>query len=441
MAREEDATMLDRRSFLGALTSPLAVACLPPAPRPEPWAAERLAELAADGRPPEEAARDEDFWFAVQEAFTTDRSLVNFNNGGVSPSPAPVQDALARYLAHANDAPPYVMWQLQEPQKETVRAHLARVFGCDAEEIAITRNASEGLQICQFGFDLEPGDEVLTTTQDYPRMIQTWRQRERRDGIKLVQVPVPVPAEDAAEVVRRFEAAIGERTRLILLCHVINLTGQVMPVREVCALGRERGIPVIVDGAHAFAHLVFKQADLGCEYYATSLHKWLCAPFGTGLLYVARERIPDLWPLMAAPEKETDDIRKFEQIGTHSVPVRLAIAQALTFHEGLGPERKLARMVYLRDRWALRLAPQGGVRLHTSLKPGLAGGIANVQIEGVDSAELAGHLWKRHRILVTTIKHDEVEGIRVSPSVYSTLEEVDRFAEAMEDVLANGLPG
>ena len=430
--------MMHRRSFLGALAIPAVLG--PRAVRLSPDALAIAAELRAHPGGPDEVARDESYWARVQAAFSADRSMINFNNGGVSPAPIPVQEALARHLALANAAPAYTMWRLQQPQQETVRKHLARTFGADPEEIAITRNASEGLQICQFGFDLEPGDEVLTTTQDYPRMISTWKQRERREGIVLRQFQIPVPCEDPAEVVRRFEANITERTRLILMCHVINLTGQVLPVREVVAMARARGIPVIVDGAHSFANFPFERDDLGCDYFSTSLHKWLFAPIGTGMLYVKRERIGDLWPLMAADEVLDADIRKFEEIGTHPVPLALAIADALTFHEGIGPERKAARLVYLRDRWARRLAEHERVRLHSPLAPGLGCGIATVQIEGVDSGELQEHLWRSERIYTVAIMHDEFEGLRVSPSVYATIDEVDRFAEAMEAVVRDGLP-
>jgi len=438
-ATHDGTVVLNRRAFLRTVGTPLALG--PSACALRPGASEIASELSRTQGSPEEIARDESYWFHVQQAFGVDRSMVNLNNGGVSPAPLVVQDALERHLAFANEAPAYTMWRVQEPHREAVRAQLARAFGAHPEEIAITRNASESLQTCQLGFDLAPGDEVLTTTQDYPRMVTTFEQRERRDGIRLVQIRLPVPAEDPAEVVRRFEAAITDRTRLILVCHMINITGQILPVREVVALGRARGIPVIVDGAHAFAHFVFDASDLDCDYYASSLHKWLFAPFGTGLLYVRRDKIAGLWPLMAADASKDGDIRKFEEIGTHPVPNVLAIADALAFHEGIGPERKQARLVYLRDRWARRLAQHERVRLHTSLRPGLACGIANVAIDGIDETELAEYLWKGHQIFVVAIAHEECPGLRVSPSVYSTVDEVDRFAEAMEGVLRDGLPG
>ena len=425
---------LNRRQILQLIAPAMAGAALL-----DPRGALAAAETAQDhSGTAAETSGDESFWFEMQRAFTVDRSLVNFNNGGVSPAPAFVQEAMARYLEYSNQAPTYTMWRVLEPERETVRKRLAKHFGCDAEEMAITRNASESLQICQQGFDLRPGDEVLTTTQDYPRMIVTFEQRARREGIVLRQFPIPVPCDHPAEIVRLFEENITDRTKLILISHMINITGQILPIKDVVQMARKKNIPVIVDGAHAFAHFPFKHADLDCDYYGTSLHKWLFAPHGTGMLYVRRDKIADLWPLMAAMETQDDDIRKFEEIGTHPAANFLAISEALTFHEGIGAERKAARLIYLRDRWARRLLELPNVRLHTSLEPGQACGIATVEIEGIDSALLTSYLWNEHRVIVVAIKHEEFQGIRVSPSVYSTLEEVDRFSDAMEQIARQG---
>ena len=426
-----------RRSFLGAmgLGAVSANAVLAFGAKAQSIAYE-LSQVTGE---PEEIARDEGYWARVQQAFTVDRSIVNFNNGGVSPAPQWVQDAMKQHLDFANKLPAHHLWQVQEPRKETVRARLARAWGVDPEEIALTRNASESLQIAQLGIDLKSGDEILTTTQDYGRMLTTFEQRERREGITLTKIAIPVPAESDDEVVRLFEEAITGRTRIILLCHMINLTGQVLPVRRLCDMAAKRNIPVIVDGAHSFAHLDFKLSDLNCDYFGTSLHKWLFAPHGTGLLYVRRSRIKETWPMMAAAMTQTDDIRKFEEIGTHPAANTLAIAEALTFHEGIGPQRKLARMLYLRDRWAKRLASQDRFRLNTSLRPGLAGGLANVAIEGIPATQLQGWLWNTHRVFTVAIVHEQFEGIRVSPSVYSTIEEVDRFSELMEHAAKHGI--
>lgn len=431
--------MLNRRQFLGAIGRPAAAAAA--FAILDPLEVRRAVEALADHPgTPEEVAADESFWFEVQQAFTVDRSLVNLNNGGVSPAPRVVQEAMKGHLDYSNEAPPYTMWRILEPQRESVRTGLARVFRCDPEEIALTRNASEGLQICQLGLDLKPGDEVLTTNQDYGRMINTFKQRERREGIVLKQFSIPVPAEDPDEVVSLFEQNLTSRTKLILMCHMINLTGQIPPVKGVAQMARKRGIPVIVDGAHSFAHFDFNRDDLDCDYFATSLHKWLFAPHGTGMLYVKKERIKDLWPMMAAPEQMDQDIRKFEEIGTHPAANYLAIAEAVTFYQGIGPKRKEARMIYLRDRWAKRLLQDDRVRLHTSLKPGFACGLATVEIEGIDPGGLTNYLWEKHRIIVTPIQHDEFRGIRVTPSVYSTLQEIDHFCDVMEEVISKGLP-
>ncbi|MHC4846804.1 MAG: aminotransferase class V-fold PLP-dependent enzyme, partial [Planctomycetota bacterium] len=293
-------TSLSRRRFLGAIGLPAAAAAV--AVLADPTSAARALaaanKLPAAALPPGAVAGDEDFWAEVGRAFTVDRSLVNLNNAGVSPAPGFVQDAMKRHLDYSNDAPAYTMWRVLEPQREAVRARMARAFGCDTEEVALTRNASESLQTCQFGFDLAAGDEVLTTNQDYPRMITTFQQRVRREGIVLNQFSIPTPAEDDDEIVDLFERNITPRTKLILMCHMINITGQILPVRKVVAMARRKGIPVIVDGAHALAHFDFTLPDLDCDYYASSLHKWLFAPHGTGLLYVRKDKIGDLWPLM-----------------------------------------------------------------------------------------------------------------------------------------------
>ena len=435
--------MLNRRDFLGTITLPAAFATAGVRLTPTPLnrSVEGVADSLAGYRGlAKDVARDEDFWAEVAREFTVDRTLVNLNNGGVSPSPAWVQEAMKRHLDYSNLAPSYTMWDILEPQREGVRKRMARQWGVDPEEVAFTRNASESLQACQFGYDLEPGDEILTSTQDYGRMITTFKQRERREGVVLKQIELPVPAEDVAEVVRRFEEGITPRTRLILMCHMINLTGQILPVREVVAMARSHGIPVIVDGAHALAHFQFTISELECDNYSTSLHKWLFAPHGTGLLWVRRNQIANVWPLMAAPERMDEDIRKFEEIGTHPAANYLAIAEALTFHQGIGGERKTERLVYLRDYWADRLLEHDRIRLHTSLQPGFACGIATVELEGVDTAELRDWLWSEHRILTVAINHAQFTGLRVSPSVYTTLEELDRFSEAMEHVIQHGLP-
>src|SRR3954468_1711604 len=431
---------LDRRRFLSKVGKGLGLAALSSSVvasllKDVHAAAKRVARLSA-----EEAARDEEFWFNIQQAFSVTRGMVNLNNGGVSPSPRIVTEALIRYLWQQEDATAYTMWEILEPQSETIRTGLAELFGCDREEIAITRNASESLEILLMGMDFKPGDEILSTTQDYPRMLTTLRQRERREGLKLNLVKIPIPPKNLNEIAAAFEHGITSRTRLILISHQVNLTGQITPVKAVCDMARAKGIETIVDGAHSFAQFDFKQKDLGCDYFGTSLHKWLYAPKGTGLLYVKRDKIEKLWPLMAAETKQAADIRKFEEIGTPSAAPKLAIGESLLFHNGIGGKRKEARLRYLSRYWMNRLKDVPKVRFNTSFDANQSCAIANVNIEGTKPDDLARFLFDKHHIFTVPIVHEEFQGIRVTPNVYTTLYELDRFCEVMDQIARKGIP-
>ena len=424
--------MFTRRAFLQSTGSAGLAAAV--AFRDDGFARVEAASRRVEGWGVEDIAADESYWREIQQAFTLDRTIINLNNGGCCPSPRVVHEALKRYLDISNQAPVYHMWQVLEPNIESVRRRLAAEFGCDPEEMAITRNASEALQIAQLGIDLKAGDEVLTTNQDYGRMLDTWEQRVRRDGIKLSKVSFPVPPKSMDVLADRLLSAITPATKVLHFCHITNLTGQIFPVKRIADEARKRGIKTIVDGAHAFAHFPYKVADLGCDYYGTSLHKWLLAPIGTGFLYVRKENIASLWPLTPAALTKANDIRKFEEIGTHPAANHNAIAEALTFHEGIGSERKAARLRYLRDRWATRLAKNAKVKIHTNLDPAHSCAIGCVQIVGIETPKVVSRLWEKWRIIATPIVHAEYEGLRVTPNVYTTLEEVDTFATAMETI-------
>jgi len=390
----------------------------------------------------EEAAMDEDFWFQVRHAFTVDRNIINLNNGGVSPSPRPVQDAARHYQEFSDMGPSHHMWRTLTPNLEPVRRELARTFGADPEEIAITRNASEALEAAILGVDLKAGDEVITTNQDYPRMRTTWYQRARREGIVIKEAKFPVPPPSMDYLVKIVEDQITPRTKVISLCHITNLSGQIFPIKRICDMARQKGIFTIIDGAHAFAQWPYTRDELGCDAYGSSLHKWLTAPIGTGFLYVKRDRIKDVWPLMAASKGQTEDIRKFEEIGTHPAANRNAISEALVFHHSIGGDRKAARLRYLRARWTNRLRKYPQVKLFTSDDPEQSCGIGLVGVEGIESGKIVSHLYDKWRIVTTPAgTRGEYSGIRVTPNVYSTLQDVDTFADAMEEVLTKGLPG
>jgi isopenicillin-N epimerase len=394
------------------------------------------ADAVAD-RPAADVAADESYWREIQQAFTLDRTIINLNNGYTCPSPRVVHEALKRYLDISNQAPIHYMWNLLEPNIETVRRKLAAEAGCDPEELAITRNASEGLQIAQLGIDLQPGDEVVTTDQDYGRMLDTWDQRVRRDKIKVTKIAFPVPTTNISELKDRIERAVTPRTKVIHICHITNLTGQLFPVRDIARMARSKGILTIVDGAHAFAHFPFALRDLEVDYYGTSLHKWLLAPVGTGFLYVRRENIEKTWPLTPAAASKSNDIRKFEEVGTHPAANHNAIAEALAFHQAIGVDRKAARLRYLSDRWITQVEKLPRVKILNSRLPNQAWGLSNVSLEGMDVSKAYDFLWTKYRIITAAIKRTDYQGLRVTPNVYTTLEEVDTFASAIGDLLRN----
>ncbi len=418
---------MDRRAFLAA--SGAAIATM----HPEAVPRVRAAVARAASETPERVATDEDLWFQVRHAFTIDRNSINLNSGSVSPAPRVVQRAMEDYLRVMNMSPSLYVDELLIPQRELVRSRLADAFGCSAEEIAITRNTTEALETVQMGLDLKAGDEVLSTTQDYPSLLTGWRQRGRRDGIVLRTVPFPVPPPSMDDLYHRIERAITPRTRAILICHVTYTTGQIFPVGRICRMARERGIDTLVDGAHGFAHFPFRRDDLDCDYYGTSLHKWLTAPVGTGFLYVRREKISKVWPLMGATAELNDDIRKFESIGTHPVANRNAVSEALAFHESLGAERKAARLHYLRQRWEERVVGLPGVRVLTPPDPDQGCGLGAMSIDGIEANALTDYLLENHQIHVRPrFVPGEFDCIRVTPNVFTTLGEIDAFSAGIE---------
>jgi len=431
---------IDRRKFLTSAGKGLGLMALSSATVASMFDKVRAAGKAVEHLSPIEAAADEDFWAVIQQSFSVTRGIVNLNNGGVSPSPRMVTEAFVRYTWQQEDATAYTMWQILEPQSETVRTGLAEIFGCDAEEIAITRNASESLETLLMGMDFKSGDEILTTTQDYPRMLTTLKQRELREGLKLNLIKIPIAPKDVNDIAAAFERAVTSKTKLILVSHQINLTGQINPVKKVCEMARARGIETIVDGAHAFAQFDFKRDDLQCDYYGTSLHKWLYAPKGTGMLYVKKDKISKVWALMASEDKNRNDIRKFEEIGTHSAAMRLAIGEAILFHNAIGGKRKEERLRYLSRYWMNRLKDIPKVGFNTSFDPLQSCAIANFKVDGVDPVALGGYLMSKHKIFTTPIVHDEFTGIRITPNVYTTLWELDRFCNVVEQVAKKGLP-
>ena len=392
----------------------------------------RAAASSVNGRTPEDVATDEDYWAEIRNAFSVDHNVVNMNNGYVSPSPRTVQDAMRRQLEYTDIGPYHTMVNVLERQVETVRRRIAQAAGVDAEEIAITRNSSEALENAQYGIDLKPGDEVLTTNQDYPRMIETFKQRERREGIVLKLISFPVPTIGMDDLYRRFEQAVTPRTKVILVCHITNRTGQIFPVKRIAEMAHARNITVICDGAHAFSHFPYKISDLDVDYYGVSLHKWTYAPIGTGFLYVRKSRIASTWSMMASGTSQINDIRKFEEIGTHPAANHNAISEALIFNENIGIDRKAARLRYLRDRWASRLAQNPKCRILHSPDPAQSCGIGFLAFDKIDPGKVASALVSKYAIYTSVMGHEEYTGLRITPNIYTPVRDIDFFADAVE---------
>ncbi len=387
----------------------------------------------AEGVSATDLATEEDFWYYIQQSFTVSPSLINLNNGGVSPAPKTVQDAMKRYYDYCNEAPSYYMWRILDQGREPLRQNLAKLAGCDTEEIAINRNSSEGLETVIFGMQLKAGDEIVAAKQDYPNMINAYKQREMRDGIKMVWINLELPSDDEEYMVRQYVNAFTSKTKAVHITHIINWNGQILPVKKIAAEAHKRGIEVVVDGAHSFAHTNFKIPELDADYFAASLHKWLYAPIGSGMLYVRKNKIRTLYPLFATNENPLkDDIRKFENLGTRPMFIEQAITKALEFHDMIGSERKEKRLHYLKNYWFDKVKNIPKVKLNTSFDPKWGCAIGNVAVEGRKVGELDSFLLDKYRVHTVGIEWENIHGVRVTPNVYTTLKNLDVLVEGIK---------
>jgi selenocysteine lyase/cysteine desulfurase len=395
------------------------------------------ALLSLNKQSPLASVNDEELWARMAQAYTVSPNIINLNNGGVSPQPKVVQDAVDRYYHLSNEAPTYYMWQILDKGREPVRRKLADLAGVAADEIAINRNATEALATVTWGLTMAKGDEIIMTKQDYPNMIQAWKQKEMRDGIKIKWLSFELPIESDDQIVKAFIDATTSKTKAWHITHMINWTGQILPVKKLCEEARKRNIISIVDGAHTFAHMDFKISDFNPDYYGTSLHKWLCAPFGTGMLYVRKENIGGLWPLFPNDKPQSTDIRKFETLGTRSFAPEQAIGQALDFHLAIGSKRKEERLRYLKNYWAEKVKTNSRVKLNVSLRPEYSCALGNFSVDGLDPETIAGRLFAEFQIHTVSIKWDNISGVRVTPHVYTTTKDLDRFVDAVLKIAAS----
>ena len=422
----------NRRSFLNSFGTISATAFLSSISQPV-WSRNlNRALIAVENRSAAEVAGDEDFWYAIQQSYTISSSIINLNNGGVAPSPKVVQDAMKRYHDLSNEAPSYYMWRILDQGREPLRKNLAKLAGCSEEEIAIQRNASEALETIIFGLDLKAGDEVVLSRQDYPNMINAWKQREARDGIKLVWANLELPSEDSMYLKNCYTKLFTTKTRVVHITHVINWNGQILPVRQIGDAAHDLGIEVLVDGAHSFAHLHFTIPELGADYFGTSLHKWLSASIGTGMLYVKKNKIDRLYPLFASPDHKAADIRKFENLGTRPFFIEQAIGKAIDFYDMIGAERKEKRLQFLKNYWMNKIKDIPKVKLGTSAKPGFGCAIGLVSIEGKKPADLDNFLFSNYKVHTVAIEWENIKGVRITPNVYTSTKNLDVLVEGIE---------
>ena len=383
---------------------------------------------------PEDVAADEDYWSIIQQSFTVSPNLINLNNGGVSPSPRIVQEAVARYNTLTNEGPSYFMWRILDQGREPLREKLAALAGCDKEEIAINRNATEALNTVIFGLALKPGDEVIGTKQDYPNMINAWKQRAVREGIVYKQISFTFPMENDAAIVDAYEKAITSKTKIIHVTHIINWIGQIMPVKKISDMAHRHGLEVICDGAHSFGLLDFSIANLGCDYFGTSLHKFLSAPIGSGMLWIKKEKIEKIWPLVCNDKPKGTDIRKFETLGTRSFPIEQGIGEAINFHTAIGSKRKEDRIRYLKNYWAQKVKDIPKVKIQTSLQAAYSCAICGVSIDGMTPGEVDTALFNNYKIHTVGIVWENISCVRITPHVYTRLQDLDKLVKAIEEI-------
>ena len=382
------------------------------------------------------AARTQEFWDEIKQAFHVSPDFINLENGYCSPQPNVTLESLQNQIRRINATPSYYMRRQRAEEHLRVKRELAELAGAPVEEIVITRNTTESMDTVIHGLDLHPGDEAVMTNQDYGSMLEAFRQQSRRRGIRCIEIGLPLHPRDDEEIVGTYEAAITPKTRLLLLTHMINVTGQILPARKICDMAHAHGVEVIIDAAHSFAQVVFDIPDLGGDYFGASLHKWLCTPLGAGILQINSEKIRNVWPLFGETSVPEDDIRKFERIGTQPVWTVAAIPDAIRFHRMIGGNRKEERLRYLQQHWTDRVREIPRVILNTPAGQ-RACAIANFGIKGRSPGEVADLLFDRYHLLTVAIDMEAVKGVRVTPHLYTSLSDLDALVSAIREMAAS----
>ncbi len=427
-----------RRAFLGKLAAASAIPLVPSFLKPDAnldWIPKykNSSALALSGVEGSASAlvTDETFWYQIKTMYSSSPGILNLNNGGVSPQPIIVQEAFERYNKMCNEAPSYYMWRILDQGREPLRQRLAEFAGTSAEELAVVRNASEALETAIFGLRLNRGDKVVVCKLDYPNMMNAWKQREHRDGIVLKWVDLDLPRMTNDQIVASFAEQITPDVKIVHITHLINWNGHILPCKRIADLAHAVGAKTVVDGAHSFAHIQYAIPDLGADYFGTSLHKWMCAPFGSGLLYVKKENIAMLYPHLASGEPESPDIRKFESLGTRSFAIEQAIGQALDFQYSIGNQLKQDRLQYLKLYWTDAVKDHPKIHINTDTHPDRSCALCIVNMDGRKPTELGEALHNQFKIHTTAIEYENVQGVRITPHVYTVKADLDRLTTAL----------
>lgn len=418
---------MDKRTFLKQLgllgiTPPVLLTNL------EKWTSS-VAHLSL-----EEVAKDEDFWAKIRTGYRLKPDYINLENGYYCFVPQETLENYIHHIRHINYEASYYMRKMRWKNKDYVRAKLADVAGCSNEEIIVTRNTTESLDMIIGGMHWQEGDEAVMASQDYGAMLNMFKLQAKKHGIVNKVLSVPTLPKSDAEIVELYANAITEKTRLLMVCHMINISGQVLPIRKICDMAHSKGVQVMVDGAHAFAHLSFNLPDLDCDYYGTSLHKWLSVPLGAGMLYIKKGKASNVWPLLASWGHEEDDILRLNHRGTHPVHTDLAIINAIEYYEKLGAERKEARLRYLQHYWTSQVREIPNIIVNTPADQNRHCGIGNVGIKDMPPQKLAETLLEKYRIWTVAINHPTVMGCRITPNIYTTTKELDTFVKALKEL-------
>lgn len=383
---------------------------------------------------PEDLKDEEDFWQQIRDGYKLKTDYINLENGYYCLMPEKTLEHYLEHVKYVNLHASFYMRKLMAKRNEQVRKKLADLAGCSTDEIIITRNSTEALDLVISGIHWNKGDEAIMAEQDYGAMLNQFILMEKRFGIVNKRISLPNHPKNDEEIVQMYEDQITEKTRLIMVCHMVNINGHVLPIKKICDMAHKHGVEVLVDGAHSFAHLNFKVPDLNCDYFGTSLHKWLSTPLGAGFLYVKKEKIKNLWPLFGERELPEDDIMRLNHTGTKPVHVDLGIENAIDFHIMIGADRKEKRLKYLKEYWTNQLKDHPKIILNTPWNQDRYGAIANVLIEGSTARDIELRLMDEYKIHVVRVKRPNVHGVRVTPNIFTSTEELDVFVNALQEM-------